>query len=309
MTARASLPGADLEALVAAELAAPAPAELRVTVESILARGGGSVAAILFYGSCRREGDVSGLLDLYVLYDGHRAFHRRALPALLTWVLPPHVVLLRADHRHGAARAKGAALPRGQFSRRRRPAPLDTTVWARFSQPASLLYARDAEARGWVVTTLARGLRTAALWAARLGPGAEDPAACWQALFAQTYRAELRPEGGDRPALIYRSQAQWFDRALLLALADAAPGSSADAGGRLRPAPSPRVSWALRRAWGKPLNALRLVKAGLTFENGADYIAWKIERHGGARIALSEWQRRHPILAAPVLLWRLKSRR
>ena len=289
-----------MEALVAAELAAPAPAELRAAVEDILARHGASVAAILFYGSCRREGDVSGLLDLYVLYDGHWAFHRRALPALLTWLLPPHVTLLRVapEHgEHGVIRAKVAALSRGQFSRRMRPASPDTTLWARFSQPATLLHARDADARRWVVETVAQGLRTAALEAARLHPDT-NPAACWQALFAQTYRTELRPERGNRPALIYNSQARWFDRALRLALADTDAGLPAVA--------ERRASWALRRAWGKPLNVLRLVKAGLTFENGADYIAWKIERHGGGRVVLSEWQRRHPILAAPAVLWRLK---
>ncbi len=289
-----------MEALVAAELAAPAPAELRAAVEDILARHGTSVAAILFYGSCRRNGDVSGLLDLYILYDGHWAFHRRALPALLTWLLPPHVTLLRVapEHgEHGVIRAKVAALSRGQFSRRMRPASPDTTLWARFSQPATLLHARDADARRWVVETVAQGLRTAALEAARLHPDT-NPAACWQALFAQTYRTELRPERGNRPALIYNSQARWFDRALRLALADTDAGLPAVA--------ERRASWALRRAWGKPLNVLRLVKAGLTFENGADYIAWKIERHGGGRVVLSEWQRRHPILAAPAVLWRLK---
>lgn len=305
MSARRSWPGDELEALVAAELDTPAPAELQTIVEDILARHGKSVALILFYGSCRRSGDMSGLLDLYILYDGHRAFHRRALPALLTSLLPPNVALMKATHEDRVIHAKVAALSRGQFSRRMRSTCLDTTIWARFSQPSSLLYARDPEARRWIVRTVAQGLRTAALWGARLGPVAGSPASQWQALFTQTYRTELRPERNDRPALIYRSHAQWFDQAAILARFGAPAGAVQIHPSRRR---LWRLGWALRRLWGKPLNVLRLMKAGLTFENGADYIVWKVERHSGVRIVLSEWQRRHPLLSAPMLLWRLRFR-
>ena len=50
---------------------------------------------------------------------------------------------------------------------------------------------------------------------------------------------------------------------------------------------------------------LRLAKASLTFAGGADYIAWKINRHAGTDIELKPWQRRHPLLAAISLLPRL----
>ena len=50
---------------------------------------------------------------------------------------------------------------------------------------------------------------------------------------------------------------------------------------------------------------LRLVKASFTFENGAAYLIWKIRRHSGVEIELTSWQRRHPVLASPVLAWRL----
>jgi hypothetical protein len=43
----------------------------------------------------------------------------------------------------------------------------------------------------------------------------------------------------------------------------------------------------------------------MTFAGGADYIAWKINRHAGAKIALTPWQRRHPLLAGISLLPRL----
>ena len=46
------------------------------------------------------------------------------------------------------------------------------------------------------------------------------------------------------------------------------------------------VAWGLRRAQGKLLSIMRLIKALLTFEGGLDYIAWKLERHSGEEIII-----------------------
>ena len=282
---------AELETLAASALASPAPEAAMAIARLIFAQHGDSVTAVLFYGACRRDGDGTGLLDIYVLYDRHRAFHRSAVLAALTAMLPPHVVFLRA----GSATAKVAALSRTQFARRVLPGSLDTTIWARFSQPATLLYARDVEARRWVAVTLARTVQTAVIWAWRLGPAGGGPAECWQALFARTYGAELRPERGNRPALIYGADRPWFDTAF----------------GLVQPGPHRRwrAAWLVRRIYGKPLNLMRLVKAAMTFENGTDYLLAKLARHGAVRIVPSDWQRRHPLLAAPVLLWRIRTKR
>ena len=63
--------------------------------------------------------------------------------------------------------------------------------------------------------------------------------------------------------------------------------------------------WKRMQRKGKLYSVLRLAKASLTFAGGADYIAWKINRHAGAAIALKPWQRRHPLLAGLTLLPRL----
>ena len=60
-----------------------------------------------------------------------------------------------------------------------------------------------------------------------------------------------------------------------------------------------------RRLQGKALTVLRLAKASATFAGGADYIAWKINRHAGTNIVLKPWQRRWPLIAAISLLPRL----
>ena len=295
-----------LERLVAAELDAPAPPRAVALAHAIAAEHGDRVAAVLLYGSCRRAGDASGLLDFYVLHDGARAFHRRVLPALLEEALPPTVLLRAAAD---GTRAKVAVMSRRGFERRLRPGGLDTTIWARFCQPSTLVYARDEAARTWARRAVARAVATGALWAARLGPEEATPGEYWRGLFARTYGAELRAERAGRAALIHAASAAWFDAALIPALVRAGARPVARPGGRLRPG-LPRggrwgAAWTRRHAAGKALNLARLVKAAFTFEGGADYLAWKISRHGGVVLEPTPWQRRHPLLAAPAVLWRL----
>jgi hypothetical protein len=63
--------------------------------------------------------------------------------------------------------------------------------------------------------------------------------------------------------------------------------------------------WRGKQRHGKLYSIARLAKASLTFAGGADYIAWKINRHAGTAIRLKPWQRRHPLLAGITLLPRL----
>ena len=44
---------------------------------------------------------------------------------------------------------------------------------------------------------------------------------------------------------------------------------------------------------------------GTTFDGAARYAAWKIERHTGVPVALTPWREKHPVLAAPGVLWRV----
>ena len=110
--------------------------------------------------------------------------------------------------------------------------------------------------------------------------------------FALTYSAELRAERKGRSGSIVDTDPNRYRRFLRPALAAMEPDA-------------PRGGWARRRIEGKALSVLRLAKASATYAGGADYIAWKINRHAGTNIELKPWQKRHPLLAAISLLPRL----
>ncbi|HEY9191369.1 MAG TPA: diacylglycerol kinase, partial [Methyloversatilis sp.] len=66
-----------------------------------------------------------------------------------------------------------------------------------------------------------------------------------------------------------------------------------------------RRRWTLRRLQGRVLQVARLMKSVLTFENGIDYLAWKLERHTGHPVEVTPRLRRHPLIFGWPLLWRL----
>ncbi|QJE72471.1 hypothetical protein HHL28_04590 [Aerophototrophica crusticola] len=303
---------AALAEVLAAELDRPIPAGTRPMVDALAAKGGGTVAAVLFYGSILRTGDLDGILDFYVLVDSLRAWHGSPGLALATRLLPPTVEYWEVPVDGRILRAKVAVMRPDQFARAVRPGSLDTTIWARFAQPARLAYARDAAARNKAAGLVATATTTACAWAARLGPDQGTPLDYWDALFRHTYAAELRVETGERAVSIVGHDPARYRDLFRPALAQAGLDWREVGGGALAPALTPaqrkaaRRGWALRRLAGKALNVSRLAKAAFTFVGGVDYITWKIERHSGVRLEMTPWQRRHPILSAPLLLWQLR---
>ena len=275
-----------LEALVDRELRQPVQPEALAVADVLRERFGDAVRAVLFYGSCLRTRDAAGVLDFYVLVDSYRPFHRARVAALFNRLLPPNVYFLKTAP---AVAAKVAVISLDQFARRMHAQSFDTTLWARFAQPAALVYAADDEVRRKIVATLLCANATAVAWARRFAPDAPNPRTLWAALFWNTYNAELRAERGSRGLQVY----------------DADPARYEAVSAALDDVPPARGAWTLRRAMGKLLSVLRLIKAAFTFNGAADYVAYKLERHTGVPLALTPWQRRHPLLAAPVLLARL----
>ena len=298
----------DLIPLVAAELALPADAKVVAMAGAIAARHPGA-RAVLFYGSCLRETRLDGLmLDFYLIVaDYARAFDRSWLAAA-NRLVPPNVF----PFEQGGLIAKYAVLSEADFARLAGRATRGVSVWARFAQPARLVWAADAAAREQAIAAVAQAA-PALLAAARPALGDRLPALdLWRAAFALTYRAELRAERGGRAGSVVDADPARYRAFTAPALAAAGIAATIEDDAivfahRLTPAEraAGARAWARRRIAGKALTLLRLAKASATYAGGIDYLAWKIARHSGTPIAIRPWQRRWPILGAISLLPRL----
>jgi hypothetical protein len=299
---------APLEGVIEHQLMASAPDAAVALGENLRRRFGSHARAVLFYGSCRRSNDdTGGIVDLYVLVDAYRAAYGRLLPALANRVLAPNVYYLEMPFAGRTARAKYAVVSLDQFERGT-ARWFHPYLWGRFAQPCGMLYAADETVRRRVVRALAAAV---AGFAARTLPGlpAEfDAEALWTRGLRLSYAAELRAE---RPAAIRALHAGAADelQALTQALAREQGWVRTPAGryrnpGTRRERWSSACGWALRRAQGKTLSILRLLKASFTFDGGLPYIAWKIERHSGVKTEITPFMRRFPRLGAGAALWR-----
>lgn len=298
-----------LRDIISAELDRPVPPEAAAVAEALRRSDTGrAILAILFYGSCRRRPSADGVLDFYVIVDRYRSW-KDGPAAAAERVLPPTVYHHRIAWGEGSLRAKVAFISRRDFTQRVAVASPESSVWARFCQPVGLAFADGAGARAWVEDMLVTAVVTAVRWAVWLGPPEGTPADYWTGLFRHTYEAELRAEGGGRAEHVYRHDAARYDNALMAVLSASCAESVVGERDRLKPIvdPAPRF-WGWRRSVTKTFSVLRLVKSATTFDNGVDYIIWKIGRHTGEPVRLTPWQRRHPILAAPRVLWSLYRR-
>ncbi len=254
---------------------------------------------MLFYGSNLRTGSLEGVLDYYVLTPGQ--------PESGLW---PRVSYREWQAGGETLRAKIATMTLAKFAQACRGDTLDTTIWARFVQPSALVWASGEQAAGEVRLAVAEAARTAARLAAALGPERGRAEDYWRALFRATYRAELRVEAPGREDSILAANPAHF-AGLLPAAWVSAGVPFAENGATLHPKLQEtersrlRRWWTARRRLGKPLNVARLVRAATTFEGAARYGAWKVERHTGVAVEMTPWREKHPVLAAPGVLWKV----
>jgi hypothetical protein len=300
--------------ILAAELAQETPPAVQALARDLAGRAGGAAAAVLYYGSALRTQELAGILDFYVLLDDVSAWPGSSFAHCANRMLPPNVGYVEFPHEGRVLRAKYALMSTAQFARRLDGRSCDTTIWARFCQPAVLVWSRSAQDRDAVIDLVGKAVDTAAAWAARLGPSAGTAGDFWRALFARTYAAELRVESNTRAQDIIGKAPERYLALLPLAWDRTGTGYATNQQGqlttRIEPAERARAlrGWAWRARLGRPLNILRLLKAAFTFDGAIDYVAWKVERHSGVQVKVKPWQRRFPLLAAPGLYWKLRRR-
>ena len=264
---------------------------------------------MLFYGSCLRTAQLDGqMLDFYLIVSDYDAAYGAGWKARANRLLPPNVFPCQHDGLAG----KYAVLSEDDFHALNRPEASTVSVWARFAQPARLVWASDDIARDQAALAISGAAPTLLNAALAHAPQADVPVMdLWSAGFALTYGAELRAERGDRPGAVVDFAPDRY-RDFGVAALPACPINSQVAGdiATLLPAQKAAIAgernrWPGLRRRGKWLTVARLAKATFTYAGGIDYLAWKINRHAGTDIRIRKWQRRWPLLGAVVLLPRL----
>ncbi|MEX0808007.1 MAG: hypothetical protein WD044_04705 [Dongiaceae bacterium] len=303
-----------VSAIVRDELALPVPALVRDLATQVMQRHGSGSAAVLFYGSCLRSGEAAlsspdSLLDFYLLVDDYRsAYPDRPWIARFNRLLPPNVFFVETIINGVPLRAKYAVISLAQFARGCGPRSKTSALWARFAQPARLVVTRDEAVGRAFEAACADAVETFVAASLPLVGDRFTAERLWETGFRATYGAELRSERGrDRAILIVAADRDRYEALTAATLGDAA--FAHDVGFYRNPLDASarkagRRAWIRRRVAGKSLNLLRLIKAVFTVDGAVDYALWKVERHAAVRPPVSPWERRHPILAAPILLWR-----
>lgn len=301
--------------IVEAEAHGPVPPAVAAAAEGVRRRYGRAAAAIVFYGSCRRGSDYRrGIVDFYVLVDRYRDAHGKWLPTALNALLPPNVYYVKVPFADHAVRVKCAVMSVCDFVRG--ASGFQPSVWARFAQPCTLAWVRDAEIRSMILTALAVAVETTIIRTAPLLEPEFTTRRLWTRAFAESYRCEWRAERPEQTEALYAAAEAYYERVTDAVVSTASLSVITGSGTAARfetrfswvARMASKMGWMGRRLLGKTLAALRLAKAAFTFEGGVDYVLWKLERHSGVLVALTPWQRRHPLLAAPILMWRLYRR-
>ena len=286
------------------------PTPVLAAARAIAARYGDSVLGVLFYGSCLRTGEIDDrILDFYVIVDDYGHAYDKQWLVIANALLPPnvfyHELHVEDPEKPGGVtvRSKYAVLTLEAFERRVRPSCLNVSVWARFCQPCQLLLARDQDMRRRMAAAVGQAATTMLQSVIDLLPPFVTPRLLWETAFGRTYGAELRSERGNKGAEIFALDRKRYEDMTPLVLGALGQADILGAGSAVSSQP-PRgpyyrasLLWVLRTLDGKIVSLLRLIKASMTFDGGIDYLAWKIHRHSGVEITITDAMRRRPVLS------------
>ncbi len=293
------------------DLTTSVPEEVVEFSESIVNRLNVLPVGILFYGSVLRELDPEGILDFYVITGKSSVFNGNVISCLASYLLPPNVYYMEHKVRGVTLRAKVAFLSEKQFLKRSAFSSIDTTIWARFCQPVRLVWVQNQQGADRILRSLRQCVITASCWAALLGPEKGEAMTYWHNLFSHTYAVELRVEKKGRSSTLLEGRESRYT-ALLMGAWQNVNLRYSQQGEFLYLQLATLFRNRAKKKWrrissvGRPLNVARLIKAAFTFQGGMAYLLWKIKRHTGTEIHLSNFERNHPILTLPLFLWRIR---
>lgn len=277
---------------------------------------GEALDAVILYGSCLHASDLAeGIADFYVLVSDYRLAYSGHLLAYLNAWLPPNVFYLEIPVSTGVLRAKYAVISTADFERGTRHW-FHPYIWARFAQPARLLYTRDDQIQKRIHRAQAHAiLKFISSTLPVLESGSSNLETIWTSGLMLTYAAELRAERKGRAQHLVQLDPEFYNRLTVAAVPALSPLLSLQTDEQYHVGAvtslkkfSTRIQWRLRRWQGRVLSILRLSKATITFRDCLDYAAWKIERHTGIKVEITPMLRRHPILWGYKVMWQLLRR-
>jgi hypothetical protein len=311
---------AALSSYVESELGQSVPSAALGLVDEIRERHGDAVSAVLFYGSCLRKDTLEGVLDFYVVVDSYGETYSSLYLRVANALVPPNVFFLSHETNQATLRCKYAVVSRSDLERGTGPESVLPYFWARFAQPVRLVFARDDEAHRFAVDCCRRSVVTLVRRLTAFLPAHHDiqrfsSAALWHEAFRRTYGSELRTESEETVRGNYDADSDRFDMVGGLALDEllqsgwiselARRGASFEIRMPQRRRLAARWRWQLERPLCKLVAFVRLLKNTTTFGDWVPYILWKLERHTGRPIEVSERQRRHPLVFGWPVLFRL----
>ncbi len=279
----------------------------------------------------------------------YRAGGMSALHAALNSVLPPNIYEIDLPDpaaREPKPRCKYCVISLRGLEGETGPAAKDLYHLGRFSKRVGICYAKGPRTLDRLVAVLVRStLRMAALALPRLPAGRPfrlDEFA--RELLGLSYLGERRIEAGDKVEKLFRAEEEHYRRVygvLLETLAER--GEAALAGAMNGASPPSETPWIVRAEGGgggggggrglyrlvldkgrrlRQKNAgerllassrlrgqLRWPKYIVTYEKWVDYVLQKIARTQGIEIALTERERRHPLIAGLRHYRRLRKQR
>ena len=307
-----------LRAHVATELRTPVAPRIEWLANQLAAIHGKTVLGVLFYGSCLRKDTDDGVLDFWVVVDDYRAAYSKRWHSAINRIAPPNVFYVEVEREGRTLRTKYGVIDRRAFKKGTSFGAWHPYVWARFAQPARVLACRDDASFTFFTESVANAVVTMVGRLVCVLPARGDIlrfslAAFWQEAFRRTYDSERRPEADDHIRGFYAVDAERYDL-----VAGHALQHLVSVGLFEEATPHPRsfqvkisernqrrlrLRWRLMRVYARFVGLLRLAKTAITFGDWVPYVLWKLERHTGRRIELSERQRKHPLIFAwPIII-------
>ncbi|MDW3094328.1 MAG: hypothetical protein R8G33_01515 [Gammaproteobacteria bacterium] len=268
-------------------------------VEELKSKFQDSLLSIVFYGSCMRTHEYdNAMLDFYVIVEDYSQAYSNRWYSIANTLLAPNVFYQQVQIDGRIYRAKYAVVSKSALSSGVKS--FHPYFWARFTQPLALIYVDHEQVKKWLVEVQCIAASTFIHSIINVVEGEISSEKLWVKGLQLTYGAELRAEKMQRASLIYHSQRAFYDGLTF----NIFPKNQLDSlVGKAKLFAS--LKWKLRKILGKFLSILRLMKATTTFVNGVDYIAWKIERHTGEEVIVSERLRKYPLLYGWPLLFKL----